>query len=161
VRDPICPLSAVYALMFLRNRDLTKRFIFVGHSLGGAIATLAAAAAIAAFGIKTVPIECHTFGSPRSANAAVAAFFDKYIGQTRGNESQAPGFFAATTLSATPSRSYWPSQRPSEPHAHVSGGVMLPAVDKGWPWAWMANAKPPRSWFRSRCEVGLPPSHQP
>ena len=44
----------------------SRKVVFVGHSLGGAAASLAAAATLSNFG-GTFPVECHTFGSPQGA----------------------------------------------------------------------------------------------
>lgn len=57
-----------------------KRIVTVGHSLGGALA------ALAALDIKhNVPgktVECHTFGSPKVGNKAFADLFNKSIPNT-------------------------------------------------------------------------------
>jgi hypothetical protein len=57
-----------------------QRIVFVGHSLGGALATLAAAGTKALF--PQLAIECFTFGSPRVGNAAFASYFDAVISKS-------------------------------------------------------------------------------
>lgn len=57
-----------------------QRIVFVGHSLGGALATLAAAGTKALF--PQLAVECFTFGSPRVGNAAFASYFDAVISKS-------------------------------------------------------------------------------
>jgi len=52
-------------------------FQFIGHSLGGALATLAAAATAAL--LPAADVHCITFGSPRVGNGAFAALFDACV----------------------------------------------------------------------------------
>lgn len=54
---------------------LTSTLIFTGHSLGGAIATLAALE----YAEKGLPVECYTFGSPRVGNHKFCAVFEKKV----------------------------------------------------------------------------------
>lgn len=49
-----------------------------GHSLGGAVATLAAAAVKAHFGDE-IKVYCVTFGSPRVGNSDFVRFFDDHV----------------------------------------------------------------------------------
>ena len=64
----------------ITSRHTSKRIVFVGHSLGGALATLAAAGTKALF--PQLAIECFTFGSPRVGNAAFASYFDAVISKS-------------------------------------------------------------------------------
>lgn len=54
-----------------------KKIIFSGHSLGGALGTLASVQ----FGLENpnVPITCITFGSPRVGNSSFATMFDRCV----------------------------------------------------------------------------------
>ena len=68
-------LSSVFT--FVRKRPLSH-IVFVGHSLGGALATLCAAATKALLSDK-VMVTCETFGSPRVGNAHFVRFFNSNI----------------------------------------------------------------------------------
>jgi hypothetical protein len=61
---------------FLQERvGKYDRIVFTGHSLGGALATIAAMEAVV--NNKTeVPVYCHTFGSPRVGDASFSALFN-------------------------------------------------------------------------------------
>lgn len=59
-----------------------------GHSLGGALATIAAADAAAAFPDKKV--HCHTFGSPRAGDAAFVTWFDQHVTSVRVQNENDP-----------------------------------------------------------------------
>jgi len=63
------------AAAFYRKRLPKKPFLVLGHSLGGAIATLAAADLRVEN--STNPIELWTFGSPRLGNTRFAEFVDR------------------------------------------------------------------------------------
>lgn len=67
--------SVCYKLEEVCNNS--KKLIFCGHSLGGALATLAAAY----FGYKHVRKECSciTFGSPRVGDTLFAQYFDERV----------------------------------------------------------------------------------
>jgi len=74
--------SIKFSIMSMLFRRILKgeppqRVVFVGHSLGGALATLAAAGTKALFPQLTV--QCTTYGSPRVGNAAFAAYFDAVV----------------------------------------------------------------------------------
>lgn len=57
--------------------------IFTGHSLGGALATIAAACMAVQFSNrKNLDIQCYTFGSPRVGNKAFVKIFDKFVGRS-------------------------------------------------------------------------------
>jgi predicted lipase len=68
--------------------DAPRAVVFIGHSLGGALATIGAALTKQAFGHLFV--ECTTFGSPRVGNKAFANFFnscvDRHIRFVNGND---------------------------------------------------------------------------
>jgi len=72
------PLSL--ADMLLTNKEC--RIYLVGHSLGGAAATLAGAGLIS-MGVNPEQIEVITFGAPAVGNAAFAAQYDKVLKLTR------------------------------------------------------------------------------
>jgi len=57
--------------------DEAKEIIFVGHSLGGALATLAAAESKQLFPYKC--IKCCTFGSPRVGNESFVKLFNSTV----------------------------------------------------------------------------------
>ena len=74
--------SIKFSIMSMLFRRILKgeppqRVVFVGHSLGGALATLAAAGTKALF--PQLAVQCNTFGSPRVGNAAFAAYFDAVV----------------------------------------------------------------------------------
>lgn len=50
-----------------------------GHSLGGALATIAAAECAHEFASKGKTVHCHTFGSPRVGDDTFAAWFDQHV----------------------------------------------------------------------------------
>lgn len=55
-----------------------RKVVFVGHSLGGALASLGAACAKAHFGSK-ICVECYTYGSPRVGNRDFVRYFDATV----------------------------------------------------------------------------------
>ena len=59
------------------NGNTNRQLIFSGHSLGGALSTLAAVQ----FGQEYpgLPIKCVTFGSPRVGNTTFVDYFDKCV----------------------------------------------------------------------------------
>jgi len=65
------------AITFVRKRSLSHIF-FIGHSLGGALATLCAVATKALLNDKVI-VTCDTFGSPRVGNANFVRFFNSNI----------------------------------------------------------------------------------
>ncbi|KAF4983036.1 hypothetical protein FZEAL_1461 [Fusarium zealandicum] len=67
---------ATAAVTAARNANPSFRVIATGHSLGGAVATLAAANLRAA----GVPIDIFTFGAPRLGNAALSTFISNQAG---------------------------------------------------------------------------------
>ena len=71
-------LATVYA--HARKRPV-PRFEFVGHSLGGALATIAAAVTKAL--VPHAEVSCATFGSPRVGNGAFVAFFNERVDSVR------------------------------------------------------------------------------
>lgn len=80
----------IMATVFSQARKKDRpRFEFVGHSLGGALATLAAA--ITKSLVPKSEVSCVTFGSPRVGNSAFAAFFnekvDKSVRYVNGNDA--------------------------------------------------------------------------
>jgi predicted lipase len=68
-------LASVFS--FSRKRKISQ-IVFVGHSLGGALATLCAAATKALLKDKVV-VTCETFGSPRVGNTNFVRFFNNTI----------------------------------------------------------------------------------
>ena len=88
--------------------------VFVGHSLGGALATLAAAGTKAVF--PQLAVQCNTFGSPRVGNAAFAAYFDAVVDTSvrcvNGSDKVA--------------------KNPSLGYAHVGGEVRVGDLAPGW-----------------------------
>lgn len=58
-------------------RKFASRVVFVGHSLGAALATIGAA--VTKKECPDVRVECVTFGCPRVGNAAFAAFFNAAV----------------------------------------------------------------------------------
>jgi hypothetical protein len=70
-------IATIYGQLW-KNKDTIKRIVFVGHSLGGGLATLGAAHVKALLG-KEVTVECYTFGSPRVGNKKFRCFFDENI----------------------------------------------------------------------------------
>jgi pimeloyl-ACP methyl ester carboxylesterase len=66
--------------ILLTNKD--RKIYLVGHSLGGAAATLAGARLIS-MGVRPEQIEIITFGAPAVGNAAFAAQFESVLNLTR------------------------------------------------------------------------------
>ena len=67
-----------------RNRKLsnkiTPRVVFTGHSLGGALATIAATCMSVQFmEHSNLIVECHTFGSPRVGNQSFVNIFNRFV----------------------------------------------------------------------------------
>ena len=54
------------------------KILCIGHSLGGALATLASGHFGSLYNGK-LPVSCHTFGSPRVGNIAYAEWFSKHV----------------------------------------------------------------------------------
>ena len=62
------------------NNKIIPRVIFTGHSLGGALATIAATCMSVQFMEHTnLVIECHTFGSPRVGNKSFVDIFNRFV----------------------------------------------------------------------------------
>jgi Lipase (class 3) len=61
------------------RREAYRTIVFTGHSLGGAVATIAAAECAERFKKEGKEIECHTFGSPRVGNKNFVKWFNKNI----------------------------------------------------------------------------------
>jgi triacylglycerol lipase len=57
--------------------DYARSVVFIGHSLGGALATIGAALTKQAF--SHLYVECVSFGCPRVGNSAFATFFNTHI----------------------------------------------------------------------------------
>ena len=55
-----------------------EKILCIGHSLGGALATLASGHLGSLYNEK-LPVTCHTFGSPRVGNKAYAEWFSKKV----------------------------------------------------------------------------------
>jgi hypothetical protein len=72
--------SSLICRAMTKDGSSRKRVIFVGHSLGGALATLAAASTKARY--PQLFVECITFGSPRVGNVAFSAFFDTIMNRS-------------------------------------------------------------------------------
>jgi len=98
----------------MSKRETPQRVIFVGHSLGGALATLAAAGTKALF--PQVMVQCTTFGSPRVGNAAFAAYFDAVVDCSERYVN------ASDKVPKNPTLGY----------AHVGGEVRIGAQNPGW-----------------------------
>jgi triacylglycerol lipase len=64
-------LSSVFTFVRKHSRS---HIVFVGHSLGGALATLCAATTKALLNDKVI-VTCETFGSPRVGNSTFVRFF--------------------------------------------------------------------------------------
>ena len=62
--------------------DESIRVTFVGHSLGGALATLCALTAKLSLKSKVV-VDCVTFGSPRVGNGAFATLFNELVDMSK------------------------------------------------------------------------------
>lgn len=66
-----------------KNRASCSRVVFAGHSLGGALATIAtlyyASRSFRSTTPSLPPIYCHTFGSPRVGDDAFCAAFERYV----------------------------------------------------------------------------------
>ena len=68
---------------FMLARDIVTH---AGHSMGGALATLAAPEIVTALeqaGVK-VHVSCYTFGAPRTGNHAFARHYDRKVPDTWG-----------------------------------------------------------------------------
>jgi len=91
-----------------------KRIVFVGHSLGGALATLAAAGTKALF--PQLEVHCASFGSPRVGNAAFAAYFDAVV------DSSVRCVNGSDKVTKNPTLGY----------AHVGGEVRVGNLTPGW-----------------------------
>ena len=65
-------------ITFCRSREDPPQIVCVGHSLGGALATLCAAAAKSVLGAR-IRMHCETYGSPRVGNSLFAAAFDETV----------------------------------------------------------------------------------
>lgn len=63
----------------LRKQCTNCKVVFTGHSLGGALATVAAADHIASNAVPYDDMLVYTFGSPRVGNAEFANWFDSYM----------------------------------------------------------------------------------
>jgi predicted lipase len=62
------------------NNKIIPRVVFTGHSLGGALATIAATCMSVQFMEHTnLIVECHTFGSPRVGNQSFVNIFNKFV----------------------------------------------------------------------------------
>lgn len=91
-----------------------KRIIFVGHSLGGALATLAAAGTKAIF--PQLFVQCTTYGSPRVGNMAFSAYFNAVVDVS---ERFVNGSDKVT-------------KNPSIGYAHVGGDIRVGEQTPGW-----------------------------
>ena len=89
-----------------------KRLLFTGHSLGGAVATVAAVCLGNEPWTAGSSVEVHTFGSPRVGNAGFVRAFDAVVG------SSIRVFHEGDPVSMMPTKS---------PFQHVSGGMRLPS----------------------------------
>ena len=58
---------------------LQVKVMCTGHSLGGAVATLAAHDIVTFCGVAPERISCYTFGCPRVGNHAFAAEYDTVV----------------------------------------------------------------------------------
>jgi predicted lipase len=70
-------ISSIYGQLW-KHKDTVRKIIFVGHSLGGGLATLAAAHVKALLGAEA-SVECYTYGSPRVGNKKFMRFFNEHI----------------------------------------------------------------------------------
>ena len=69
--------SVLEKIFLYSNRNKINTIQFVGHSLGGALATLFAGYISKSFNTEKIKIICHTFGSPRVGNKAYATWFQE------------------------------------------------------------------------------------
>jgi predicted lipase len=76
--DSLIPLIAKIFIEKNLHDDINTMY-FIGHSLGGALATLASAHYGKLFQNKY--IICHTFGCPRVGNSAFTKMFSKYVNE--------------------------------------------------------------------------------
>ena len=72
IRDAILPLITSLASAAQKTGS-RLRVLTCGHSLGGAVATLAAHDIVSGCGVAPEAISCYTFGCPRVGNRAFAA----------------------------------------------------------------------------------------
>ncbi len=71
-------MATLYSHLWTHGGHASKKVICVGHSLGGALSTLAAACAKAHFGEK-IHVSCFTFGSPRVGNRDFVRYFNDNV----------------------------------------------------------------------------------
>jgi hypothetical protein len=69
-------MATLYNVVWAGKKNRT--IVCVGHSLGGALASMAAACAKAHFGDK-LRVECYTYGSPRVGNGDFVRYFDDNV----------------------------------------------------------------------------------
>jgi hypothetical protein len=114
--------------------DRRKRWVFTGHSLGGALATLAAACFGALAHARPFTVECHTFGSPRVGTAGFAAAYAAVVD---------PRASLRCFLEIDPV----PMIPVDGRYLHVDGGLSLPGFvptedaspDRPPPWSWWVS----------------------
>jgi predicted lipase len=70
-------ISTIYGQLWKHNKNITK-VTCIGHSLGGGLATLAAAHIKSLFPSE-FKVECYTYGSPRVGNKKFRMFFNDKI----------------------------------------------------------------------------------
>lgn len=69
-------------LLHRKGRDMSPRVLVTGHSLGGALASLAALDIARYVGVPKCSIRCYTFGAPRTGNHAFARDYNSYVPDT-------------------------------------------------------------------------------
>jgi predicted lipase len=70
-------IATIYGQLWKHNKNISK-VICIGHSLGGGLATLAAAHIKSLFPSE-FKVECYTYGSPRVGNKQFSIFFNDKI----------------------------------------------------------------------------------
>jgi len=70
-------MATLYSILWT-GKATQRKVVCVGHSLGGALASMAASCAKAQLGAK-IRVECYTYGSPRVGNKDFVRYFDDNV----------------------------------------------------------------------------------